>query len=268
MARRSACSVISAPAQGCHARHPRYPRPACAAFVSPWRSLRPGGPRAGVRWRGLFARPWQRVFGPGAPVVPEPAAAQARVRRGSEPDDGVGAVLGCEQDRPGDPPEARECGGDPRGVHPAGVHGVEGDAGPSEPPCRFPAQRDLGPLGPRVRGDAPVARGGQLQGGEVEAMPRLARSARPRSRARKWIAAPRRASATAAAWPIPEVAPVMTTTFPSAAGGSSAVNSGSSRDRTARPIREKPGTMQASRVASTAGLKLVTVCPRWLGRPA
>ena len=40
---------------------------------------------------------------------------------------------------------------------------------------------------------------------------------------------------------------------PVEAGWSSAVYSGSSRDRTARPIREKPGTTPASRAASTAG---------------
>ncbi len=51
---------------------------------------------------------------------------------------------------------------------------------------------------------------------DAAAMPRLARSARPRSRARKWTAAPRRASATAAAYPIPEVAPVMMTVRPAA----------------------------------------------------
>ena len=47
---------------------------------------------------------------------------------------------------------------------------------------------------------------------------------------------------------------------PSRRGGI-AVNSGSSRDRTARPIREKPGTTQASSAASTAGPKLVTARP-------
>ena len=53
--------------------------------------------------------------------------------------------LGCEQDRPGDTAEARERSGDPGGVHPAGMHGVEGDPGSGEPPRPFPAQRDLGP---------------------------------------------------------------------------------------------------------------------------
>src|SRR5262249_40466091 len=54
------------------------------------------------------------------------------------------------------------------------------------------------------------------------------------------------------------------------AGGSPAVNSGSSRDRTASPIREKPGTTQASRAASTACPKPVTIrratCSRAVAR--
>jgi hypothetical protein len=52
---------------------------------------------------------------------------------------------------------------------------------------------------------------------------------------------PRLASATAAAWPIPDVAPVMTTVRPSAEGWSSTVNSGSRADRTGRPVRRNPG---------------------------
>lgn len=52
---------------------------------------------------------------------------------------------------------------------------------------------------------------------------------------------PRLASATAAARPIPDVAPVMTTVRPSAEGWSSTVNSGSRADRTGRPVRRNPG---------------------------
>ncbi len=53
---------------------------------------------------------------------------------------------------------------------------------------------------------------------DAAAMPRRARSARPWSRARKWTAAPWRASATAAAYPIPEVVPVMRMVCPSRPG--------------------------------------------------
>ena len=42
----------------------------------------------------LAAGPGREVFGPGAPVVPETAGAHLLKRRGSEPDDGVGAPLG------------------------------------------------------------------------------------------------------------------------------------------------------------------------------
>ena len=75
-----------------------------------------------------------------------------------------------------------------------------------------------------------------------------ARSARSASRPTRCTVAPSAARAVAAASPIPEVAPVTTTTRPSMVGGTSQA---SSRLRSAMPARLKLGATVASATAST-----------------
>ena len=68
----------------------------------------------------FLAGPGQEVFGPGAAVVPEPAAPEAFGRHGGKPDKGIGPLPGGAEDRPGEPAEPGEGSSYPGGVHPAG----------------------------------------------------------------------------------------------------------------------------------------------------
>ncbi len=91
---------------------------------------------------------------------------------------------------------------------------------------------------------------------------RAVASIRPLSRPTSQSVAPSRASSNAAAWPIPDEAPVTTTTRPvrSAGGGQC-----SSRDRTAKPVRLKLPTTVASSAPSTMAERRERVMPTWRG---
>ena len=84
------------------------------------------GERA-VALGGALARPRQPVRRPGAAVVPEAARPARHVRRGQQPDRGVGALDGIAQQRADHAGEARERLRQPAGAHPSRVHGEDPD---------------------------------------------------------------------------------------------------------------------------------------------